>query len=223
MQKSYNLIFAGFKKVHKRLQEYRNSWSLTFISNIFYSNFTFKTYCLNIKQRFRQFVYKMIAELCCLTAPCKNGSTCNIDLETGTSYCVCSPGFTGPFCDGKTLIHGIRIILYNNTYGRWILITGHMIILCSHDNIMYLLIFFYVIILANTDLHQYLSLSLYFSFSLSPSHVSPFICLFLSAILVSRKKYIIFLFLKHDILKNKFDVFVCGHSRKVILVFREIC
>ncbi len=72
-------------------------------------------------------MYFIIAELCCVAAPCKNGGTCNIDLETGTAYCVCQPGFTSPFCDGRTLIHGTMIILKNNTCERRAFISGHEI------------------------------------------------------------------------------------------------
>ena len=35
----------------------------------------------------------------CFSSPCSQGSTCLIDVQFNTYYCVCQPGYTGNKCD----------------------------------------------------------------------------------------------------------------------------
>ena len=36
----------------------------------------------------------------CFSSPCKQDSTCLLDVEFNLSYkCICQPGYTGPACD----------------------------------------------------------------------------------------------------------------------------
>lgn len=35
----------------------------------------------------------------CYSMPCKQNSTCLLDIKYKTYSCICQPGFTGPSCD----------------------------------------------------------------------------------------------------------------------------